>query len=117
MTHPYFVAKARHVLRQAGADPRIAAGLAQWAEKAREAGNVSAGVVVTRRGDVVAETRYIPSLPEGGATYVTGVMSPDLEGVMDIEVGLAMARMRTLDVIHVRYSQLCQGPPPFRVAD
>jgi hypothetical protein len=114
MTHPYFVAKADHVLRAAGGDP-ISEELAAWAEKARQNDDSRSGAVVTPRGDVVAVTRYIPTCPEGGATYVTGVSSPCLEYLMNIEVGLAMARMK-VEVVHIRYSQVCQGPPP-RVAD
>jgi hypothetical protein len=114
MTHPYFVAKATYVLRAAGGEP-ISEELAAWAEKARQNDDSRSGAVVTPRGDVVAVTRYIPTCPEGGATYVTGVSSPCLEYLMNIEVGLAMARMK-VEVVHIRYSQVCQGPPP-RVAD
>jgi hypothetical protein len=110
MTHPYFEAKAAHVLRAAGGEP-TSGELAAWAEKARQNDDSRSGAVVTRSGDVVAVTRYVPTFPEGGATYVTGVSSPCLEYLMNTEVGLAMARVR-LDVVHVRYSEVCQGPRP-----
>ena len=56
--HPYFVAKARGVLRAAGGDPEAAGPLAEWAEQAHAVGDARVGVLVAEDGQIVGDIGY-----------------------------------------------------------
>ncbi len=107
--HGYFVDKARAVFTRAEGDPDLSGPLAEWAQAAKAEGDSRRGVIVASTGEILAETRHVPStISSPGATYAT-TGGPD---VQDREVGLAMAALRRRtghDVIHVKYSEVCQG--------
>ena len=107
--HGYFADKARSVFAKAGGNPDRSGSLARWAQDAKAAGDSRLGVILDDRGVILAETRHVPStISSPGVTYAaTG--GPD---VKDREVGLAMAALRRATgraVIHVKYSEVCQG--------
>lgn len=108
--HPYFTFKARAAFTAAGGDPDRSDPLAAWAQQARETDDSRLGVVVAETGDILAETRR--STDRVAAAYVRTVTDPadrDLIGlVADLATG-ALTR-RHGPAIHVRYSQVCQGP-------
>lgn len=114
--HPYFVDKARQAFAKAHGNPDMSGPLAEWAQHARTVGtDTTVGVIVGEDGVILADTRHITS-GGSGATYVTGVRNPEHTGwdvgVENFELGLAMPILRRLTghgVIHVRYSQVCQG--------
>ena len=113
--HGYFVDKARRAFATAGGDPDLSGPLAEWAQDARAAGDGSVGVLVGEDGTILADTRHV-STRGIGASYVTAVRNPAhagfRQGVLEFEIGLAAGALRRLTgagVVHIRYSQVCQG--------
>lgn len=112
-THPYFIAKAREVLRKAEGNPDNCAALAAWAEDARKINDCDRGVIVAEDGEIVAATRYQRGLPS--ATYV----EPDdamRYGLFGCELGLALGQLKRAtgkELIHVKMSQVCLGASQF----
>ena len=117
MTHPYFTDKAAAAMSRAGGHPGRSDLLTAWAERAHAAGDTSVGCVVADTGDILAETRRIPSTPGTcGGTYVVSTSVETARGcgsrVVDTEVSLAMAaltRITARPVIHVTYWDVCRG--------
>ena len=107
-TLPYFTAKARAVFAEAGGNPDNSGKLAQWAQAAREIGDMNRGVIVAEDGTIIAETKHLGGW--AAAHYVT-----ELHGDWDLghhnEVGMAMSALRKHvgPTIHVRYWKVCTG--------
>ena len=112
--HPYFVAKARDVLRAAGGDPEAAGPLAEWAEQAHAVGDARVGVLVAEDGQIVGDIGY----GESGAWYVTGeTMARHGLDAMPMEVGMARGRIARLvgqRLVEVNYNEVCRGQTPGR---
>ena len=113
-THGYFVDKARTVFTNAKGDPELSYLLASWAEAAHATGDSRVGVIVTEDGRILATTRHTPATASSpGATYVTDVADgASHESVINLELGLALGSLRRLTgkrLIHVKYSEVCQG--------
>lgn len=108
---PYYLAKARDMLRRAGGDPDVAGPLAEWAERHRDDETVQ-GVVVAEDGTLVAETiRAREGNGRPGATYIAGA---DIERYHLTHHVLDMAlpdlrRAAGQQVIHVTRSEVCRG--------
>lgn len=112
MTHEYFIWKARTVLSAADGDPEVAGPLADWAEAAKAVGDRRVGVIVAEDGRLLAETRF--SGGPVGAHYVRSTVVEEVRRyVVKLEVGLALGQIGKaagMQVIHVRYSEVCEGP-------
>lgn len=108
--HPYFTYKARAAFERAGGDPGRSGPLAAWAEQARRVGDPRVGVIVAETGEVLAETRR--PWRNQGTSYVVAVTHETDSAQTARESGLATEALRRAHgpTIHVRYSEVCQGP-------
>lgn len=105
--HPYFEAKARKVIQDAGGDPAVAGALAVWADRVRASGDDRRGVIVAEDGEIIAETER-----RENATYVTEADRQRLALINGNELGLARAELRRRlgkNLIHVRAWEVCTG--------
>jgi hypothetical protein len=116
MSHEYFVAKARAVFAEAGGNPDLSGQLAAWAEAAH-GGDSRRGVIVAETGEILAETKHTPSTPSSpGAAYITSVTHEVDSFARNGEVGIRLGvfkRNHGVEVIHVKYWQVCQGASRF----
>jgi hypothetical protein len=114
----YFVDKARDVFAGAGGNPDLSGPLAEWASKAREAGDPRVGVIVAEDGTIIARTRHTPGNGSTtcGGTYVYRKDTARGEGGIGEILDRAMARLaheHDQPMIHVRYWEVCQGAGKF----
>jgi hypothetical protein len=120
--HPYYLGKARRIMREAGGDPGDAEALAEWGQKAiaDPANNSSAktargphdlfGVFVAEDGEIMAETRRAAG-DRVPASYCTGDGAKRW-GVEHVEAGMALSEIRRASgksVIFVKSSRF-SGP-------
>ena len=115
-THPYFIAKARDAFTRAGGDPDMSGPLAEWAQTARVAGDSRVGVGVAQDGQIIARTRHTPGTGTTcGGTYVYDcppVTSGKFGLILDMAMG-HLSREHGQPMIHVKYSDVCQGAGRF----
>ena len=107
---PYIAGKARYKLHQLGLNPDDSGELAEWAQAAFDARAEGTGVIITRRGRVVAHTRLVRGRVSGW--YVTtedGLGS----GHEALDMALAGIKRATGEDWRwcgmVTYGEVCQG--------